>query len=303
MSQRESTTQQQQQDDTFTETEVKVMLAMAKCPATAAFIGTLLPKNEHVADYINDMIRRGMLKHVRKGGRVVYDVGRKYTDMYKVQSMSSDPRGTVNGKNHSKHGKSFGSTRRTYHTSARKENWKDRRARTVQTAQGFANDKVKILEFLRLTPAYWDRHKLTASDLLHICSFSSSQLVLLLSMLSGIQLSASVVKTSFGNVCDILITSKSSSFRKAIHTLKYNCDKHMTNRLEISSMSSIDHLPALPRHYVDGTHTFCKLATMLHPNLKVLEDNHVQVGGFYNFLGLTWIMLSFEGTSIAAARV
>lgn len=149
------------------------------------------------------------------------------------------------------------------------------------------------------TPKYWKRHKLSSQDVNHIAGLTSSQLVLLLSMLLGIELSSSSTKISFGSITDILITSKSSLWRKILKLVDFQ--PSVENILDVESLSSIDHLPALPKRFVEND-DFTTVSKMLHPNLKVLAINDV-ITGFFNYIGLEWLPISFEGRSIVAGRI
>lgn len=162
-----------------------------------------------------------------------------------------------------------------------------------------------IMISLRLTlpcslmPSYWIKNKLSASDVASILDANTSRDVWLLGFAVGaVTLAPSSFRTSYSSPADISITSKASVIRKILFKLGHLLVLHKNSALNDCGVS-LQHIPALPKHYVTEQE-FYNVSQDILPCIDMLHV--IKVNKLFLFQGTKWVAIAFEGDAIFALR-
>jgi hypothetical protein len=174
-----------------------------------------------------------------------------------------------------------------------------------------------------LTVPYWDRHRLVDEDIDKIVSTMPAIFIWAAGLLHDIDVSVSAIKPGYTAPGDVLLSSKVTTTRRikkrmiaarvdptkitggvSRHTADLgqlvSTKRHARPVLDTTSISSIDHDPPLPRHFVRPTF-FEEIGRLLLPQLAPFSTTRCP--GTFTYMGHPWVALMFEGTAIIGARV
>ena len=120
-----------------------------------------------------------------------------------------------------------------------------------------------------IDPAYWDRHELTLVDIQSIIEHIPSWYMWCLSVVYNRFCTWSTVQIAYSTPYRLIVNNKSMALQNILRQVRYDVVSRVVDRLDQTSHTVFDHVPALPKYYV-SYEAFSRLICNLVPNLAPL---------------------------------
>ena len=171
------------------------------------------------------------------------------------------------------------------------------RTHTIPLGTGGAILQIQTYIPTCVTPEYWQRHTLSRHDIETIVSYVPTLFLWLVALTHGLHCPWYSLRTSAASTLDVTMSGKATAIELLLTTL--GIQPSSTNRLDLHSVESFEHVPPVPRHTIptaDFLRLTHNLVGPLLPRCLLLDTDLIpQIPFIWSYRGLPLVAVGLEG--------